>query len=126
MVLNTKYNMDVYENDWDHYIDLESIKNYDTNLDINNEDKIRKKYNVKRYNYYDLYNEYCEEVCDEYNYYTKNTIKDDDYSIDISYTDESNYSYDNIRDKNVSSFIVRVSSTTIITAIITYVVFFML
>jgi len=125
MVLNTQYNMDVYENDWDHYIDLESIKNYDTNLDINNEDKIRKKYNVKRYNYYDLYNEYCEEVCDEYNYYTKNTIKDDHYSIDISYT-ESNYSYDNIRDKNVSSFIVRVSSTTIITAIITYVVFFML
>jgi hypothetical protein len=126
MVLNTKYNMDVYENDWGHYIDLESIKNHDTNLDINNEDKIRKKYNVKRYNYYDLYNEYCEEVCNEYYYYTKNTIKDDDYFIDISYTDESNYAYDNIRDKNVSSFIVRVSSTTIITAVITYVVFFML
>ena len=57
----------------------------------------------------------------------QNNKNDDDYSIDVD------LSIDNIRNtleennaSNVTSFIVRASSTTIITAFLTYVVFFIL
>lgn len=108
--------------DWGFYVDLESIKTFP-----NNEDKIRQKYNVKRYSIYDAYNKHCNNICEEYNYHIQNNKNDDDYSIDVD------LSIDNIRNtleennaSNVTSFIVRASSTTIITAFLTYVVFFIL
>ncbi len=108
--------------DWGFYVDLESIKTIPTN-----EDKIRQKYNVKRYGIYDKYNKYCNDICNEYNYHIQNNINDDDYSIDVD------LSLDSVRNKikennesNVTTFIVRASSTTIITAFLTYVVFFVL
>jgi len=109
--------------DWDFYVDLESIKTIP-----NNEDKIRQKYKVKRYYTYDAYNKRCNDICDEYNYHIQNNKNDDDYSIDID------LSVDSVRNKiketdgstNVTTFIVRASSTTIITAFLTYVVFFIL
>jgi hypothetical protein len=108
--------------DWDFYVDLESIKTIPSN-----EDKIRQKYNVKRYSTYYAYNKRCNDICDEYNYHIQNNKNDDDYSIDID------LSVDCVRNtlketdgSNVTTFIVRVSSTTIITAFLTYVVFFVL
>lgn len=108
--------------DWGFYVDLESIKTIPSN-----EDKIRQKYNVKKYSIYDKYNKYCNDICDEYSYHIQNNIKDDDYSIDVD------LSLDSVRNKiketddsSVTTFIVRASSTTIITAFLTYVVFFVL
>ena len=105
--------------DWGFYVDLESIKTIPSN-----EDKIRQKYNVKKYSIYD---KYCNDICDEYSYHIQNNIKDDDYSIDVD------LSLDSVRNKvketddsSVTTFIVRASSTTIITAFLTYVIFFIL
>ena len=105
--------------DWGFYVDLESIKTIPSN-----EDKIRQKYNVKKYSIYD---KYCNDICDEYNYHIQNNKNDDDYSIDLD------LSVDCVRNilketdgSNVTTFIVRASSTTIITAFLTYVVFFVL
>lgn len=123
--MNDRFNhfaMDHVTDDWGFYVDLETSKN-----NPNNEDKIRQKYNVKRYVTYDTYNKHCIDICDEYNYHIQNNRNNDDYSIDVD------LSLDNISDKiketdysNVTMFIVRVSSTTIITAFLTYVVFFIL
>jgi len=111
--------------DWGFYIDLESIQPIP-----NNEEKIRQKYKVKKYSIYDKYNEYCNDVCDEYSYYMKNNNnRDDDYSIDVSMIDtNTELIKDNTakNSKNVNNIIVRVSSTTIITAFLTYVIFFVL
>jgi hypothetical protein len=123
--MNNTFNhfaMNRVADDWDFYVDLESIKTIPSN-----EDKIRQKYNVKRYSTYDAYNKRCNDICDEYNYHIQNNKNDDDYSIDID------LSVDCVRNtlketdgSNVTTFIVRASSTTIITAFLTYVVFFVL
>ena len=112
--------------DWGFYIDLESIQSMP-----NNEEKIRQKYKVKKYSIYDKYNEYCNDICDEYSYYMKNnTNRDDDYSINVSLIDTNTEVIKKHNPekntKNVNNIIVRVSSTTIITAFLTYVIFFVL
>jgi hypothetical protein len=122
---NNYYKPNHLVDDWGFYIDLESIQNMP-----NNEEKIRQKYKVKKYSIYDKYNEYCNDVCDEYSYYMKNNNnRDDDYSIDVSMIDTNTQLIkDNTekKSKNVNNIIVRVSSTTIITAFLTYVIFFVL
>jgi hypothetical protein len=122
---NNYYKPNHLVDDWGFYIDLESIQNMP-----NNEEKIRQKYKVKKYSIYDKYNEYCNDVCDEYSYYMKNNNnRDDDYSIDVSMIDtNTEVVKDNTEKKckNVNNIIVRVSSTTIITAFLTYVIFFVL
>jgi hypothetical protein len=122
---NNYYKPNHLVDDWGFYIDLESIQNMP-----NNEEKIRQKYNVKKYSIYDKYNEYCNDVCDEYSYYMKNNNnRDDDYSIDVSMIDtNTEVVKDNTEKKckNVNNIIVRVSSTTIITAFLTYLIFFVL
>jgi hypothetical protein len=58
-----------------------------------------------------------------------NNNRDDDYSIDVSMIDtNTELIKDNTakNSKNVNNIIVRVSSTTIITAFLTYVIFFVL
>jgi hypothetical protein len=110
--------------DWDFYVDLESIKTIP-----NNEDKIRQKYKVKRFTTYDdAYNKRCNDICDEYNYHIQNNKNDDDYSIDVDLSVDCvrNTLKENDDSTNVTTFIVRASSTTIITAFLTYVVFFIL
>lgn len=122
---NNYYKPNHLVDDWGFYIDLESIQNMP-----NNEEKIRQKYKVKKYSIYDKYNEYCNDVCDEYSYYMKNNNnRDDDYSIDVSMIDtNTEVVKDNTEKKckNVNNIIVRVSSTTIITAFLTYLIFFVL
>ena len=122
---NNYYKPNHLVDDWGFYIDLESIQPIP-----NNEEKIRQKYKVKKYSIYDKYNEYCNDVCDEYSYYMKNNNnRDDDYSIDVSMIDtNTELIKDNTakNSKNVNNIIVRVSSTTIITAFLTYVIFFVL
>jgi len=122
---NNYYKPNHLVDDWGFYIDLESIQNMP-----NNEEKIRQKYKVKKYSIYDKYNEYCNDVCDEYSYYMKNNNnRDDDYSIDVSMIDTNTQLIkDNTenKSKNVNNIIVRVSSTTILTAFLTYVIFFVL
>jgi hypothetical protein len=123
---NNYYKPNHLVDDWGFYIDLESIQPIP-----NNEEKIRQKYKVKKYySIYDKYNEYCNDVCDEYSYYMKNNNnRDDDYSIDVSMIDtNTELIKDNTEknNKNVNNIIVRVSSTTIITAFLTYVIFFVL
>jgi len=105
-----------FGNDWGFYIDIdnENIKTIP-----NNEDIIRKKYKVHKYYEYNRY--YKNDDIDEYDYYMKNNNNnDDDISIDRSTV--TKYNYDKINYDLVSN-IVRVSSTTIITAAITYIVF---
>jgi hypothetical protein len=122
---NNYYKPNHLVDDWGFYIDLESIQNMP-----NNEEKIRQKYKVKKYSIYDKYNEYCNDVCDEYSYYMKNNNnRDDDYSIDVSMIDTNTQLIkDNTenKSKNVNNIIVRVSSTTILTVFLTYVIFFVL
>jgi len=122
---NNYYKPNHLVDDWGFYIDLESIQPIP-----NNEEKIRQKYKVKKYSIYDKYNEYCNDVCDEYSYYMKNNNnRDDDYSINVSMIDtNTELIKDNTakNSKNVNNIIVRVSSTTIITAFLTYVIFFVL
>jgi hypothetical protein len=122
---NNYYKPNHLVDDWGFYIDLESIQPIP-----NNEEKIRQKYKVKKYSIYDKYNEYCNDVCDEYSYYMKNNNnRDDDYSINVSMIDtNTELIKDNTEknSKNVNNIIVRVSSTTIITAFLTYVIFFVL
>ena len=58
-----------------------------------------------------------------------NNNRDDDYSINVSMIDtNTELIKDNTEknSKNVNNIIVRVSSTTIITAFLTYVIFFVL
>ena len=59
-----------------------------------------------------------------------NTNRDDDYSIDVSLIDTNTEVIKKHNpeknSKNVNNIIVRVSSTTIITAFLTYVIFFVL
>ena len=59
-----------------------------------------------------------------------NTNRDDDYSIDVSMIDTNTEVIKKHNpeknSKNVNNIIVRVSSTTIITAFLTYVIFFVL
>ncbi len=98
--------------EWGFYIDVdnENVQNFKTNEDI-----IRKKYNVNKC-YSNVINDF-----DEYEYYNRNYKNyDDDFSIDsslaMSYeSDKLNY--------NFVSKIISVSSTTIITATITYIIF---
>lgn len=101
--MNTRYNETIhnnYDNDWGFYVDIETLNPVLTD---------EKYYNRKKYN------DYHNNLYDEYS----NDIKDD-----IPYSND-------IRDENLNSdplkaFIVRASSTTIITAAITYFVFFIL
>jgi hypothetical protein len=123
---NNNYKPNYLVDDWGFYIDLESIQNIP-----NNEEKIRQKYKVKKYSIYDKYNEYCNDVCDEYIYYMKNNTNcDDDYSINVSLIDTNTEPIKNPttekNSRNVNNIILRVSSTTIITALLTYVIFFVL
>lgn len=115
-----RFAMNHVADDWDFYVDLESIKTIP-----NNEDKIRQKYKVKRYCTYDAYNKRCNDICDEYNYHIQNNKNDDDYSIDIDLSLDDTLK-ENDDSTSVTTFIVRASSTTIITAFLTYVVFFIL
>jgi hypothetical protein len=121
---NNYYKTNHLADDWGFYVDLESIQHMP-----NNEEKIRQKYKVKKYSIHDKYNEYCNDICDEYKYYIKNNNnRDDDYSINISILEknESIKTKPEKNTKNVNNIIVRVSSTTIITAFLTYVIFFVL
>ena len=108
---------DRFGNDWGFYIDID---NENIKYVPNNEETIRKKYNVKKYSetmrYYN--------VNDEYDYYIKNYNNyDDDISIDRSIVSKDCNGKINY---NLVSNIVRVSSTTIITAALTYLIFFIL
>jgi hypothetical protein len=87
-----------------------------------NEDIIRKKYKViKYYESNKYYNNDNIDDIDEYDYYIKNYKSfDDDVSIDKSI--DSNDHFNKINYDLVSD-IFRVSSTTIITIAITYIVF---
>ena len=90
--------------EWGFYIDVD---NEIANNTPNNEDKIRKKYNVKKYND-------CNDIVEEYEYHMKNRIDDHDEEEKTNYT-------------LVTNFVIRVTSTTLITtAAITYFVFFVL
>ena len=119
--MNLKLNDDIeparFGDEWGFYIDIdnEGFKNLP-----NNEDKIRKKYKVK---HYDNYDRYYNDIYEEYEYHIQNNKNgDDDNSIDLSKNndDKNNYSL-------ISSFIVQITSTTIITtAALTYVIFFVL
>jgi hypothetical protein len=101
---------DRFGNDWGFYIDIENVK-----IETNNEETIRKKYSETMRNYNDN---------DEYDYYIKNYNNyDDDISIDRSIVSKD---CNGIINYNLVSNIVRVSSTTIITAALTYVIFFIL
>jgi hypothetical protein len=118
MTLNSHINKETerFGDEWGFYIDIdnETVKTVPDNEDI-----IRKKYSVKKYRDIMSYNDN-----DQYDYYIKNyNTYDDDVSIAISAA--SNNCSDKIN-YNLVSNIVRVSSTTIITAAITYVIFFVL
>ena len=100
-----------FGDEWGFYIDIDN-----EGFKPNNEDKIIKKYKVT---HYDNYDRYYNDIYEEYEYHIQNNKNDDDdNSIDLS---------ENNDDKNNYSFIVRLTSTTIITtAALTYVIFFVL
>jgi len=121
MILKSNNNIEPerFGSDWGFYIDID-IENMKTIP--NNEDIIRKKYKVIKYyesnKYYN--NENIDDI-DEYDYYIKNYKNfDDDVSIDKSI--DSNDHFNKIKN-DLFSDIFRVSSTTIITIAITYIVF---
>jgi hypothetical protein len=104
-----------YCDGWGFYIDIESL----SSLRKDNDDIMKEKYGIKNFNKNNRikkYN-YCETINEEYEYYCKNY---DDKNEDI-FTENKK-----ISDENTTSFIIRVSSTTIITAILTYFIFIVL
>jgi hypothetical protein len=108
---------DRFGDEWGFYIDID---NENVKTIPNNEETIKKNYNVKKYGETMRY--YNDN--DDYDYYIKNYKNDDDDdSIDRSIFSNNNTGKINY---NLVSNIVRVSSTTIITAALTYLIFFIL
>jgi hypothetical protein len=109
--------LDYSENDWGFYIDLENIKHHTL---INNEEFENNKIFKNQYNDYEVY----KEINDEYEYYTKNYEETDIYTINVF---DKKPDFKNIFYKNgIKELLVRVSSTTIITAFLTYIIFCLL
>ena len=109
------YQPNHFVDDWGFYVDPESLVQ---NIP-NNEEEIRQKYKVKHFSI-QKYNAYCDDICDEYDYYVKNNKYDD---IESSYISDDNKSS---RKDNIKNMVARVSSTTIITAFLSYIIFFVL
>jgi hypothetical protein len=116
--LNNDIEPDRFGDDWGFYIDIDNETAVKTVP--NNEYIIRQKYNVKKYCQGTRY----DNDIDEYDYYIKNYKNDDDDDC----IDRSIFSKNETGKikSNLVSNIVRVSSTTIITVALTYVIFFIL
>jgi hypothetical protein len=103
--------LDFSENDWGFYIDLENIKQ---TIVHSENTTIKKQYNCE----YD----YFKEIDEEYQYYVKNYDENDNdtniFSIDIE-SDCKN----SITHTGIKYLFLRISSTTVITAFLTYIIF---
>jgi hypothetical protein len=95
---------DVSQDDWGFYVDLENVPQ-------NNNIEYKKPKILEKY---------YEEICDEYEYNVANY----DSNLDCILPDLINKC--NEKKENSRDFFIRVSSTTIITAVLTYIVFFVL
>jgi len=103
---------------WGFYIDIENTK-----LALSNNEDVKEKYKFNNYK-----NDFCETICEEYDYYIKkkyeNEIKNDiENPIEINIYVKKNV---DLKVDNITTFIMKVSSTTIITLTITYIVFFLI
>jgi predicted S18 family serine protease len=117
------YNYDIESNafakDWGFYVDIESVRpNYPNNQDI-----IRDKYNVKNFKKFKNSEQYYKEICDEYEYHSKNY--DESYSIDLNDVDIDLKKESCIGEK-IINMVARITSTTLITASLTYLILFVL
>ena len=97
--------------DWGFYIDIESL-NY---VNQDNDEIIRKKYKAKRIENYNKFK----------NYENKINICETIYEEDIYREEFELYDDTDINNKK-DSLLVKVSSTTFITAILTYFIFFLI
>jgi hypothetical protein len=88
---------------WGFYIDIEN----QNPIISNNYEKMREKYKLAKLS--DVFTENC----DEYDYYVDN----------YNYNVEFDYKNNNISKRSFKGLIIKVSSTTIITVALTYIVF---
>ena len=102
-----KYESNIFNDEWGFYVDIEKLPSQDNML---NHEIMREKYKIKNINKFNKYD--CETICEEYEYYCKNNIEEKIDGLDVS-----NYES---KENNIKSLIVKVSSTTFITVIITY------
>ena len=102
---------------WGFYVDIENV----IPIRKQNHEIIREKYKIKNINKYNKFKNYddsikhCETISEEYEYYYKNFNEIDEENPNI------------VPDKDTTkSMLVKVSSTTFITAILTYFIFFII
>ena len=108
--------------DWGFYIDIESNENSYDNAEI-----IKKKYKIKNLYPYNKYNKFkkdykgdhIETICEEYEYYCKKSTDNDDASVE-------KYNNQECSKNEKNSILIMVSSTTLITFILTYVIYFVM
>ena len=105
------YEPEKLSDDWGFYIDIESL-NY---VNQDNDEIIRKKYKAKRIENYNKFK----------NYENKINICETIYEQDV-YGDEFELYEDKDINSKKESLLVKVSSTTFITAILTYFIFFLI
>jgi hypothetical protein len=105
------YEPEILSDDWGFYIDIESL-NY---VNQDNDEIIRKKYKAKRIENYNKFK----------NYENKINICETIYEEDIYREEFELYDDTDINNKK-DSLLVKVSSTTFITAILTYFIFFLI
>jgi hypothetical protein len=106
-----KYESEKLCDNWGFYIDIESL-NY---VNQDNDEIIRKKYKAKRIENYNKFK----------NYENKINICETIYEQDV-YGDEFELYEDKDINSKKESLLVKVSSTTFITAILTYFIFFLI
>jgi hypothetical protein len=106
-----KYENEKFCDNWGFYIDIESLKP----INQDNDEIIRQKYKIKKIGKYNKFK----------NYENKINICETIYEQDV-YGDE----FEIYEDKDINSkkenLLVKVSSTTFITAILTYFIFFLI
>jgi hypothetical protein len=111
-----KYESEKICDNWGFYIDIENL-NY---VNQDNDEIMRKKYKAKKIENYNKFKNYENKIniCE--------TIYEQDmYGEDI-YGEEFEIYDDTYINKKKDSLIVKVSSTTFITAILTYFIFFLI
>lgn len=109
---------------WGFFVDIEGNQQ----IIEDNSEMMRKKYNIKKLfnnnkfkntNFRDYKGVHIETINEEYEYYTKNNNYDDEYQ-------NESFCPNNIKKESFGDMIVTVSSTTLLTAAITYFVFFLI
>jgi len=98
----------ILQDDWGFYVDIENVTQNNNYNNLNSHNEYKKNKDLEKY---------YKDICDEYEYNVAN------YDSNLP---ESSINKCDKKNGNITGFFIRVTSTTIITALLTYFVFFIL